>query len=188
MLCESYFSAQGLHHSTSGNAAYSGDAVYLYSTRDETELPHRLSAVLSPNAKKQKTSHSPDISMEGPSSARRQHDDTASQRSRASSHEVTNNEGDEDDEDLLDFLEVIRRGPRDDPDVGDDEDSTNSGEESDIENDEDLSPPEIRLDGKFKTPVIMPRMRFSGHCNIETVKDGDFHDLCMAFWSSDATI
>lgn len=156
---------------------------------DDAAAPYRSPAVLPPNAKKRKTTHSPTNSMESPSFTRRQHDDTESQISRSSSHELSDDEECEDTEEFLNFIEIMRRGQQDDdPEAVEDEDSTDNSGDSDIENDEDLSPPEMSLDGKFKTPVIMPRMRFSGHCNIETVKDGTLYAIYGVFSFSNVAI
>ena len=45
-------------------------------------------------------------------------------------------------------------------------------EEESEEYDEEEAKFLLELDEKFKTPVIMPRRKFTGHCNVETVKDG----------------
>lgn len=44
-----------------------------------------------------------------------------------------------------------------------------SEDEEDGEEDEDA---ESALNDKFKAPLIMPRNRYAGACNVRTVKDG----------------
>ena len=49
--------------------------------------------------------------------------------------------------------------------------------------------PESDDDGRSKSaddmhpdaPVIYPRMRFSGHCNVETVKDGECYRMASTY-------
>lgn len=146
--------------SPASNAAYSGDAVYLYSTRDDPEIAYRPSSVLAPNAKKRKASRSPEAREDSRATGSRR-------RSRSGSRSTGESEESEENEDLMEILEIMRRRPPDD-----DTDSEEDSEDSELENEEDMSPAESRMDDKFKTPVIMPRRRFFGHCNIETVKDG----------------
>ena len=66
-------------------------------------------------------------------------------------------------------------------DNGDESDDDDDDDDDDDETDEDtedynmLNP--VDADAHQSVPVIYPRMRFTGHCNVETVKDGAFMSL-----------
>ena len=133
-------------------AAYSADAVYLYSIHDDPEEGRaRPSSVLKPhNAEKNhrgtpaRTSTEFFVSPEDLHSPN--HDPLAVASSIAQS--LWQGEAHEDDFILSDE------------------------EEESEEYDEEEAKFLLELDEKFKTPVIMPRRKFTGHCNVETVKDG----------------
>ncbi|KAL5527685.1 hypothetical protein ACEPAG_6486 [Sanghuangporus baumii] len=142
--------------------AYSADAVYLYSIRDDPqEEQTRPSSVLKPNSTDKNTDCSftrtnTDTNIK-PEDVPIPDSDSFSTSSiaRSLSHLTSETEDDnltlEDEED-------------DEEDDEDDED----GE------DEDGDVASLELDEKFKTPVLMPRRKFVGHCNVETVKDVNF--------------
>ena len=86
--------------------------------------------------------------------------------------------------DLLDGSGLVS-GARSHPEQGGDvsmalEDvdySDGSMSEDENEDEEDSEYPtssseEKEIDEKFKAPIIMPRRRFSGHRNMDTIKDG----------------
>ena len=125
--------------------AYSGDAVYLYSTRDEPQEPpstRDISPILAPNTKKRKATLS----------------DYADGGTGESSSDV--------DVDMT-------YNPFDLPsleDISDDED-----DESEDMSESAFHPHE--LPERFKAPQVFPRSRFAGACNVETIKDGEYHCL-----------
>jgi hypothetical protein len=49
----------------------------------------------------------------------------------------------------------------------------------DVDRDHDTSDDEesggILLSGQSKSPLVLPRQRFAGACNVDTVKDGEKH-------------
>jgi WD repeat-containing protein 42A len=59
----------------------------------------------------------------------------------------------------------------DDQSQEDDTDSDTEDDEEDEDEDDRLFAPED-ADSHQAVPVVYPRTRFTGHCNIETVKDG----------------
>ena len=131
--------------------AFNSDAVYLYSTRDEpgASPTDRKSCILAPNSGggKQNVAELP----------RKMHND--SRDSEEAQGILENLEEDEDADmdidDLLDDSEGNDEVLADEPESDDD---GRSGSNT------DMHP---------GAPVIYPRMRFSGHCNVETVKDGE---------------
>lgn len=61
---------------------------------------------------------------------------------------------------------------QEDDEDGDDDDDDDDDEDDDDEDDDDhLFTPED-ADSHQAVPVVYPRTRFTGHCNIETIKDG----------------
>ena len=123
-------------------SAFSYDAVYLYSTRDEPGNTESLgtSTILPPNPK------------------RRKHTGSDTDISPAPSSPFCRREEAEDES----------RNPESDMDFHRDVDDSDESEDE-IE-DEDLS---ISVDEQDDIPVIYPRSRFAGHCNVETIKDGE---------------
>jgi hypothetical protein len=59
----------------------------------------------------------------------------------------------------------------DDQSQEDDEDSDAEDDEEDEDEGDRLLTPED-ADSHQAVPVVYPRLRFTGHCNIETIKDG----------------
>ena len=55
------------------------------------------------------------------------------------------------------------------------EDDDEETEEDEDEDNRTFNPADA--DAHQTVPVIYPRMRFTGHCNVETVKDGVFWSL-----------
>lgn len=126
-------------------SAYSGDAVYLYSTNDEAQESIGSSSVLPSNGK----------SMRDKSSAE-----------NVQSHSSLEDQSDDDYASMSDsgsFPELIDLEMAED---GSDEDDT---DDSSVD---DMPVASRPIDLKFKTPAILPRRAFRGHCNVETVKDG----------------
>lgn len=64
--------------------------------------------------------------------------------------------------DLLDF--VMSEG-------GSDDSSNDSSDDDDYDGPPVLRP--LRVDKKFRTPIVLPRREYRGHCNVDTIKDGD---------------
>lgn len=126
--------------------SFNSDAVYLYSTRDEPGNIESLGkvAILPPNPKRRKCS-SIGVGTSPPLPSYRSH-----------RHEEV-----ADDESRN--AESAAINPHDDLDITDDsEDETE---------DEDLT---ISADEQDDVPLIYPRSRFAGHCNVETIKDVNF--------------
>ncbi|KAI0026963.1 WD40-repeat-containing domain protein, partial [Vararia minispora EC-137] len=112
--------------------AYSSDAVYLYSTRDDAEVVSAASepGILTPNAKFERK-----INRASPPSSR---DWVA---------------------DPGDFLPGGFTADEDEEEEGE-----GGGDDNDV----------LMPDGHDNVPVVLPRRRFTGHCNIETIKDVNF--------------
>ncbi|EKM59510.1 uncharacterized protein PHACADRAFT_157899 [Phanerochaete carnosa HHB-10118-sp] len=136
--------------------SYSSDAVYLYSTQDDPQSKCKEKAMLRPE-KRVRLSTSPQ-------------EPTASQANApGSSTPDILMEQDIDrflDEDHADYeqdgaIEVEDRSLTLDSDAEDDDDVSESGTTRDL-----MFYPDV--------PVVMPRSRFAGHCNVETVKDVNF--------------
>lgn len=154
--------------------AYSSDAIYLYSTRDDpepTSMASRESAIVAPNRKAKRSSQASAMD--------------------ASDSEFTEEQANRDammDEDI--FAESSRspRGARqsllqevmneDDADARHDDEDDGEDEGDD---DEDKTGGDERYD---KVSTIMPRSRFGGVCNVETVKDGAFIVYILVFHTS----
>jgi hypothetical protein len=116
--------------------AYSSDAVYLYSTRDEPQserVPTRV-PILSRNTKRRKLDP-PDEAVESSQSP-----DTHGVDIEMMDCEVDQSDADDVDEELCN------------------------------ENNEPEESTDVDIHGSI--PVILPRTRFSGACNVETIKDG----------------
>lgn len=125
--------------------AYSSDAVYLYSTRDDPEDTNtKTDTLLRPNKKAKATESSDAESSNAPGSAI---SDTLME------------------EDIEHFLDA------DDPATStaaeDGQSSTHEEEESEDENEETWA--HNFFPG---VPTVLPRAKFAGACNVETVKDG----------------
>jgi WD repeat-containing protein 42A len=155
--------------------SYHSDGVFLYSTRDEPEIfegkrnPH---SILTPNAKQRRlcTTKSPSSHGEplsGPVVEMIVEDQLESL--------LTDNAMDDSDDQSQD---------------DDDEDSDAEDDEEDEEDEDEvdrLFTPED-ADSHQAVPVVYPRTRFTGHCNIKTVKDVNFlgpHDEFVTSGSDD---
>ncbi|KAF8558753.1 WD40 repeat-like protein [Imleria badia] len=127
--------------------SYNSDAVYLYSTRDEPggSPTDRNSCILPPNSGKRAQSVA-----ELPSKTHGESKDADEEA------QEEDQEAGMDVDDLLDDSEDNDDLLADDPEI--DEDGRS----------------ELTIDMHPDAPVIYPRMRFSGHCNVETVKDVNF--------------
>ena len=157
-------------HLAHGSAAYSSDAIYLYSTRDDpepTSMASRESSLLPPNKKRQRLNEDSDgcdtlesDSEEAQERAERDAmmdedierilaEDTPSPRRRRELRPLLSNNMDEDDPD-------VRHADEDD-------------EDEDEDDNEELSHGDDRYS---KVPTLMPRSRFEGVCNVETIKVG----------------
>lgn len=148
-------------------AAYSSDAIYLYSTRDDpepTSIASRESSILPPNKRRKHRQDSPGSG----SIATTPH------------NELTEEEADRDammEEDIERISAESSPSPSrerldDLMNVDDEDDRPEDGdEEEEYEEDE-----ESQGDQRYKeVPIIMPRSRYDGVCNVETVKDGKCH-------------
>lgn len=130
--------------------SYNSDAVYLYSMYDEAHDDFETkSAVLPSNSRKRKASSSLDDMSEQTSS---------SEEALSSSTEEGGSSIGDDLDNLLRHLGASTR-------------AMNENEEETSE-DEDLA--DIHLSRKFQAPVVLPRRRFAGACNVETIKDVNF--------------
>ncbi|KAG2348948.1 WD40 repeat-like protein [Suillus weaverae] len=147
--------------------SYHSDGVFLYSTRDEPEIfedkrgPH---SILTPNAKQRRLSTTKSPSSHG--------------------EPLTGPDVEMIVEDQLESL--LADNVMDDID-----DQSQDDEDGDDEDDEDggdrLFTPED-ADSHQAVPVVYPCARFTGHCNIETVKDANFlgpHDEFVTSGSDD---
>jgi hypothetical protein len=134
--------------------AYNSDGVYLYSTRDEPESPQDQQgsrSILAPNPKRKRV----DITS-SPAS----YDEPLTDLDVEMSDEL--------DTLLADSVDAVDH-------IDDESQEDEEDEETDEDADEDnrmFNPADA--DAHQAVPVIYPRMRFSGHCNVETVKDGAF--------------
>lgn len=150
---------------TNRSPAYSSDAVYLYSTQDDAEEVPRESAV-----------HSPNGSVVPPNAKRRKVELLA---------ELADMDADTDALEDIDMHD-LEQEEDDDASFLDDagEDSDESGDHSeDDEFTEEVEDMEKwgflrgKGAGYENVPVVYPRRRFVGACNVETVKDGALTDL-----------
>lgn len=62
----------------------------------------------------------------------------------------------------------------------DDSDGSRSEDSDEEEDNDDVDEHGTTRDLKFypDVPAVMPRSQFAGHCNVETVKDGECCKLC----------
>lgn len=130
--------------------AYSSDAVYLYSTLDSPQDHARSPPAVLPPNRRSRT----------PSSA-----DTSEDRSSMTGTSVTNDMMEADIDRYLD--EEDRQGVIE---GGEDEQNTTDNEDADDEGDDETD----STTQKFypNVPLVYPRGRYIGACNVETVKDG----------------
>ncbi|KAH8118555.1 WD40 repeat-like protein [Phellopilus nigrolimitatus] len=134
--------------------SYSADAVYLYSVLDQPcEFAARRASILPPNPKKRKLSPKEPTLDLGLSD-----EDSTTPSTSSSEGSQLNAEGLQTSDDFVD--PQLHEGSDD--------------ESEEDEEDEESGVPFPELDEKFKSPTILPRRRFDGHCNIETVKDVNF--------------
>lgn len=151
LLCECFAWSTCCRHDELA-PAFNSDAVYMYSTRDEpgARSTDRTSSILPPNSVRGKQTVA----------------ELPSKTHNIDSREYEEAQG------ILENLEEDEEAGMDVDDFfGDSEDN----------DDVLLDGPESDDDGRIASttdmhpdaPVIYPRMRFSGHCNIETVKDGE---------------
>jgi hypothetical protein len=148
---------------TACRLAYSGDAIYLYSTMDEPEAwpPPQESSILPPKPKES----SPQESTR------------ASPKIKENIHEGSTTATPEPDIRVSDDEEAMA------VDESEDGDATPDRADS-PEPDVDSERPEQRVHSSV--PVIMPRSRYTGICNIRTVKDGEGHLItCGSFLKAD---
>ncbi|KIK98048.1 hypothetical protein PAXRUDRAFT_732196 [Paxillus rubicundulus Ve08.2h10] len=133
--------------------SFSSDAVCLYSTRDEpgTSSMIRKSSILPPNTKRRKKDFS-----ESPSNTRDDEDQSSF------------------DPRIRDIPEVLWEHEGMGMDVDDEPVCNDDEEDVDDDDDDDDERSISATDVNTHAPVIYPRMRFSGHCNVETVKDVNF--------------
>ncbi|KAG8218871.1 WD40 repeat-like protein [Butyriboletus roseoflavus] len=131
---------------------FNSDAVYIYSTRDEPgeSSTDRNSSILPPNSER-------------------------GGESLAESPSKTHNDDGRDGEEAQGILENLQEDEETEmeaedlfDDSEDNDDVLADGPESD-DDQRVLSTADMHPDA----PVVYPRMRFYGHCNVETVKDGE---------------
>ncbi|KAH7914318.1 WD40-repeat-containing domain protein [Hygrophoropsis aurantiaca] len=127
--------------------AYSSDAVYLYSTRDVPE-------------DRETASRSPSRSAALPNPKRRKIE-RSSQLPESDTKILAREEP-----------SIMVDGTDEDPD--DSMDDSDEGSNDDSSEAEEAEPMMDRVLIHEKIPIIYPRSRFAGHCNIETVKDVNF--------------
>lgn len=153
--------------------------VFLYSTRDEPESfedqrgPH---SILTPNVKRRRlsTTKSPSSHGEpliGPDMEMIVEDQLESF--------FANN--------VTDSIDNLSQEDDEDGDDDDDEDDDEDDDDDDEDDDDHLFTPED-ADSHQAVPVVYPRTRFTGHCNIETIKDVNFlgsHDEFVTSGSDD---
>ncbi|KAG1783294.1 WD40 repeat-like protein [Suillus placidus] len=148
--------------------SYHSDGVFLYSTRDEPEIfedkqgPH---SILTPNAKRRRLSTTKSPSSHG--------------------EPLTDPDVEMIVEDQLESL--FADNVMDDIDDQSQEDDEDGDDEDDEDEGDRLFTPED-ADSHRAVPVVYPCARFTGHCNIETVKDVNFlgpHDEFVTSGSDD---
>lgn len=140
--------------------AYSADAVYLYSTRDAPLGPSdsKSTNILPPNP--------PPTSSQPP---------PATEPDEASPSTLACDQDAIDDEIERIVYEQMHGDGNDDADVDVEDydiDNDNDSEEEEEEEGSDVYGPSS--DEFPSIPVILPRSRYAGICNVETVKDGEF--------------
>lgn len=138
--------------------AYSSDAVYLYNTHDEPQ-PDRESArtpILLPNVKRRKLESPSEIPIT----------------------ECSDDSTDFPDVEMMDETETHSNLPppleRAEGSVFEDDSSLDEEFENPYEDD-------VNPNHHPKVPVVLPRLRFAGACNVETVKDGECINLLSVF-------
>ncbi|KAI0939956.1 hypothetical protein AcV5_001193 [Taiwanofungus camphoratus] len=144
--------------------SYSSDAVYLYSTRDDPQEPSNLvqTSVIPRNPK----STSRDLLTRRYNVGSTGVDGSACSDSDVQVHEDMHCVRQEDDSIIADAAALHSTGP-DECQEDDINDNVNNDEEEGQENPyEDVLPTRL--------PVVFPRARFGGACNVETVKDVNF--------------
>ncbi|KIP04882.1 hypothetical protein PHLGIDRAFT_108939 [Phlebiopsis gigantea 11061_1 CR5-6] len=149
--------------------SYSSDASYLYSTQDHAQPTTPKQSAVLPSNKRQKTQSPPSSPIMG------------------SSGTIGSSISDSVMEDDIERYK----------DVNDDEGASDSSEDEDLnndvtENDEDRDL-ETAQELRFypDVPVVLPRGRFAGACNVETVKDVNFlgpNDEFVASGSDDGNL
>lgn len=141
--------------------SYSSDGVYLYSTHDDTRTKSKETAMLRPNKKRRLPSPSKEPT-------------TSSSSAPGSSISNTLME-----EDIERFVDEDDGDSDEDADM-DSEDCSRNEEDDEEEDDDSVDEHGTTRDFKFypDVPVVMPRSRFAGHCNVETVKDGECCKIC----------
>ncbi len=112
------------------------------------------SAILPPNTRKRKASQNLDDDSEPTSS---------SEEGSSPSSSSSTQGGTSINEDLDNFLRHLGASSRE---------FTENEETS-----EDEETADLQMARKFQVPVVLPRRRFAGACNVETIKDGMFHLL-----------
>ncbi|KAG1755653.1 WD40 repeat-like protein [Suillus lakei] len=144
--------------------SYNSDGVFLYSTRDEPEIfedNRGPPSILSPNAKRRRlsTTKSPSSQGEpltGPDVEMTVEDQLESLLA-----------------DNMDVMDGIDDQSQADDEDGDDDDDDDDDDEEDEDEDERMFNTED-ADSHQAVPVVYPRTRFTGHCNVKTVKDVNF--------------
>jgi len=156
--------------------SYSSDAVYLYSTRDEpqtSDTSKERSSVLAPN--RRSPPQNPSLLPSGTNSETNPPTMSAADLQMEEDIERLLSE----DTLMADAAESHLTGPDDECDDGDD----------DAEEAEEAEALEAPL--SVKAPIIYPRLRFAGACNVETVKDVNFlgpHDDFVVSGSDDGNL
>jgi WD repeat-containing protein 42A len=155
--------------------SYHSDGVFLYSTRDEPAIfedklsPH---SILTPNAKRRQFSTSKSPSSHG--------------------EPLTGPDLEMTVEDQLESLLTDNvMDDIDDPTQEDDEDGDIDDDDDDDDDEGDCLFAPQDADSHQAVPVVYPRTRFTGHCNIETVKDVNFlgpHDEFVTSGSDDGNL
>lgn len=137
--------------------AYSSDSVYLYSTLDSSTERSDGShgSVLPPRSEaKLEETISPSTEISG----------STFRRALLEQVDVLLDQN-------MDQFFAGAAGNGDEP-MAVDEDGGASGSDSDEESNDGEEEDEEQPDQYASTPIIYPRRRFKGHCNVETVKDG----------------
>lgn len=136
--------------------SYSSDAVYLYSTHDDPHVKHKERATLHPNKRMRPSTPPPESRDSRPSVPGSSISDSLMEQ------DIDRFLDDEVDEDVVIETEE------------DEEHRRESGTEED--DDDDVNEEGTTRDLMFypDVPVVMPRNRYAGHCNVETVKDVNF--------------
>ncbi|KAI0650815.1 WD40 repeat-like protein [Trametes meyenii] len=151
--------------------SYSSDAVYLYSTKDDpppSSMATGESLILKPNSRRRTPERITPLSGDGDIEMRQERSERDAlmdediericDEGMPSPEDTENAEG----EDRQDYEDVV-------------EDDENEEEDEDEGEDEDEPASRFWSDERYgQVPTIMPRSRFAGACNVETVKDVNF--------------